>query len=138
MSQSLILQADFGHHVNIEFQNPFNYITESRTKQFSTKFMFKLNNWAKIKWLGKWVGIVNRGELRRTNQTLGDFWQTIFGTPHPHSITATYGGVFGVIRQRIHSHPREFYEKLIVYVSDHPNPEEGHYFERLWPFIFGF
>ena len=36
------------------------------------------------------------------------------------------------------AHPREFYEKQIVSVSDHLNPEEGHYLERLWPSIFGF
>lgn len=75
--------------------------------------------------------MLKRGEIRFSKQTFGDFGQTIFGTPHPRVITATRGRVFGVTRQRIHSHPREFYEKLIVSVSDHLNPEEGHYLERL-------
>ena len=135
---TVFLQADFGHNVVVEYRNQFDYITKSKTKQFSTKLMSKLSDWGKIHWVGKWARMMKRGEIRLAKQTLGDFWQTIFGTQHPRVITATRGGVFGVTRQRIHSHPREFYEKLIVYVSDHPNPEEGHYLERLWPSIFGF
>ena len=35
----------------------------------------------------------------------------------------------------IKKYPLDFYIKAIKYVDDHDNPEEGHYFERLWPFL---
>ena len=36
----------------------------------------------------------------------------------------------------IQKHPIDFYRKAISFVDDHVNPEEGHYFERLWHTIF--
>ena len=45
-------------------------------------------------------------------------------------------GNFAVSREVIHKKPVKYYKKLIGYLDGHPNPEEGHYFERLWRAVF--
>ncbi len=46
------------------------------------------------------------------------------------------GGICGVRRERVLSRPRAFYERLLREVDWHVNPEQGHYFERAWYYIF--
>jgi len=52
------------------------------------------------------------------------------------STVICYCGIFIVAKEHIQNHPKEYYEKLIKFVDDHPNPEAGHYLERAWPAIF--
>jgi Protein of unknown function (DUF3431) len=47
-----------------------------------------------------------------------------------------FAGIFAVSRGDIRRHPKSFYEKLIKYVDDHPNPEAGHFLERAWGAVF--
>ena len=93
-------------------------------------------NWGRIRHLGKWLAMIQSKDMRQSNITFGEFWKAIFGSPHPFRSVATYGSIFSVSRSRILTHPKSFYENAISFVNDHPNPEEGHYFERMWPAIF--
>jgi hypothetical protein len=54
----------------------------------------------------------------------------------PSDLVYIPGAIFSVTRGRIHSMPKRFYQNLIEQVSDHPNPEEGHYIERAWMYVF--
>lgn len=47
------------------------------------------------------------------------------------------GGVFGVRREAILAHPKAFYERIREQLSHSVEPEEGHYMERLWLWVFG-
>lgn len=47
-----------------------------------------------------------------------------------------YYGVFSIDKNDILQHPKSRYENLIDDLSDHSNPEAGHYFERSWCAIF--
>ena len=69
--------------------------------------------------------------LRKVNKTIGEFWDYVFSYHHPPSISVCFGACFAVAKD-----PKSFYEKLLTFVSDHPNPEEGHYLERLWIAMF--
>ena len=51
-------------------------------------------------------------------------------------ISTVWGALFSVSRNIIHKKPKIFYEHLLRYVNYHVNPEEGHFFERCWYFIF--
>lgn len=43
---------------------------------------------------------------------------------------------FAVSREHIHQHPKHWYEKLLAAVSNHSNPEDGHFLERSWVAVF--
>ena len=44
--------------------------------------------------------------------------------------------IFSVRRQAILSRPKEYYEMLLETCNKNSNPEEAHYFERSWYYIF--
>ncbi len=93
--------------------------------------------WGRIHHIEKWAKMLETGDIARANLTLGEFWDELFGYPHPkNSIIWHFGNIFSVSRSRILSRPKSFYEKAISFVDHHPNPEEGHYFERLFTSIF--
>lgn len=45
-------------------------------------------------------------------------------------------GIFSVNKNDILQKPKSYYEKLLKLVSDHSNPEDGHYFEKSWGAVF--
>ena len=51
-------------------------------------------------------------------------------------INVAWGAIFSVHKSLILKKPKIFYEHLIRFIDYHPNPEEGHFFERSWHFIF--
>ena len=93
-------------------------------------------DWGRIRHISKWLNEFNSGAMRHAKLDLGEFFQELFGFPHPPGFPFCPAGCFAASRPMIRRHPIEFYKKAITFVNDHPNPEEGHYFERLWPTIF--
>jgi hypothetical protein len=47
-----------------------------------------------------------------------------------------YYGIFSISKNDIVQHSVDRYKKLIKDLSDHSNPEVGHYIERSWSAIF--
>ena len=47
-----------------------------------------------------------------------------------------YYGIFSIDKKDILQHPVSRYSKIIKDISDHSNPEVGHYIERSWCAIF--
>ncbi len=45
-------------------------------------------------------------------------------------------GIFSINKKDILQKPKSYYEKLMNLVSDHSNPEDGHYFEKSWAGVF--
>ena len=118
------------------FSTPEDYLINIK-KNITCKPLGPQDNWGRIHHIGKWLNELNSGVMRRAKSTLGDFFQELFGFPHPPgSFTFCPAGCFAATRHMIRKHPIEFYKKAITFVNDHPNPEEGHYFERMWPTIF--
>ena len=134
---TLFTQGDIQLHVtqgdaSFDFTS---YLKKGRDRGFFTNRQQQHDDWGKMHWEGKWLEMVERGEVRKANLTMGEFWKTIFGLPHPKRCMVSYGAVFAASRSRIISRPKSFYENILSFINDHPNPEEGHYIERLWPFI---
>ena len=42
---------------------------------------------------------MKNGEMAMTNMTLGDFWEVLFGSPHPEKIVASYNKYFLLAEQ---------------------------------------
>ena len=63
------------------------------------------------------------------------FAKTIF-PKIPKFIATSYGGCFSVKKEIIKKYDVSFYRNLLQVLSEHPNPIEGHYMERLWCYMF--
>ena len=122
---------------DICFRNPLDYVYNIR-KNIICKAKERLSHWGRIDHNGKWLQEFNSGELRRANLTLGQFYKELFGFSHPSEYSFCPKGCFAATRDMIKQHPIDFYRKAISFVDNHQNPEEGHYFERLWPLIFAY
>ena len=112
------------------------FIKVAKEKGFYASGVFHSMNWGKIHYAGKWVKLIRDGKVALGNMTLGQFWEVLYGYPHPKEYLSHFNAIFSASRASIISKPLSFYKKAISYVDHHPNPEEGHYFERLWAAIF--
>lgn len=86
----------------------------------------------------RWWFHKNGKTMLRAQLTPAEFWAEYIGGPHPESVWFASGAFFGVTRETVQARPKSFYEKLLKAFTDanHPNPEYGHYVERLWGSIF--
>ena len=133
---TVFTQGSIQDHKDWVHRNIWQYVEETSKKGFSVCRPFIMSNWGRIQHAGKWKRMVNEGKMRRANQTLGEFWESVFGFPHPTLAIGSYHGIFGVAKNRILAHPKMFYANIMSYLNTHINPEEGHYLERLWVSIF--
>lgn len=119
------------------FSNVNDYVCKALKEDYAVKSpngMYR--NWGRIAHDGKWLKWLKSGKMRRSNYTMGQMWEKAIGTPHPVAIEHSFRGCFAATRERIHFRSLDVYKKLISFIDDHPNPEEGHYFERMWHGIF--
>jgi len=114
----------------------FKNILYNIQNNVACKVFDRNNDWGKIRHIEKWLEELNSGKMRPSNLTVGEFYQELFGFSHPETVPLCYAGCFAATRNMIRKHSIEFYKKAISFVDDHINPEEGHYFERLWATIF--
>lgn len=94
-----------------------------------------LRKWGRIHHKGRWLDQLNSGEMERAEMTMGEFWSFLFKQERPKYLPITFEGCFSIRRTKIDSNVM-FYERIIKLISNHSNPEYGHYFERFWWAIF--
>ena len=137
---TIFLQADNSHQSCRFFTTPpMDYV-------YDIKHMTSLNitcqnpkrfeTWREISYNGKFLEMLTSGEMRRANLTVLDFFKELSGSLPPRFVYFCPGGCFAAKRDMIKKHPKDFYIKALSFLDDHPNPEEGHYIERLWSTIF--
>ena len=85
----------------------------------------------KPKYADQWY----KNEISRSEYGFREFAKKIF-PEIPIFVATSYGGCFAVKKELILSHNLSFYKKLLKSVSNHKNPIEGHYLERLWCYMF--
>ena len=132
---TVFLQGDGEDLPKYCFEKPMDFVYKARNN-ISCRVHYRDNNWGRIQHIGKFLEAMQRGELRAAKLNLGEFFEELFGFPHPRNFPVCLAGCFAATRDMIKKHPVDFYRKAISFVDDHPNPEEGHYFERLWATIF--
>ena len=134
---TVFVQGSIKEHREFVYKNLSTYVEETKKKGFSFALLRPLRDWGSIHYVGKWRVERERGLMHPAKlETIGEFWESIFGSPHPDSALSSLCGFFGVSKHHILIHPKSFYESIISYVNTHVNPEEGHYLERIWPSIF--
>lgn len=74
-------------------------------------------------------------ELKKSNiRPFGLWFENMFGDLQINCLI--YYGIFSIDKNDILQHPITRYEVLIKDLSEHSNPEVGHYFERSWCAVF--
>ena len=137
---TVFLQADNGHQSCGFFTRPpMNYVYDilRLTSLKSTCLRPSIfMAWGRIPYSFKWQIMLKNGKIRRARLTVSEFFENLFGYRNPPEVYFCPGGCFAATRDMIKKHPLDFYIKAKAFVDDHPNPEEGHYFERLWSTMF--
>ncbi|XP_022083668.1 uncharacterized protein LOC110975458 isoform X3 [Acanthaster planci] len=121
-------------HITWCFADPAEFVAMAKKNIFCKKHG-SYGNWGRINHFGKWLKDLKAGSMRRAKSTVGEFYTALFGTRPPRAVPACYAGCFSASRANLQRHPKTFYQKALSFVNDHSNPEEGHYFERLWAAI---
>lgn len=98
----------------------------------------KLNSQKRLIHLGKYKDNLLAGKMRPAQLNFIDWWNKFIGYPFPgeENILWSHGAIFSVTKELIKKNTKEYYQRLITCIEDHPDPEEGHYFERAWFYIF--
>ncbi len=120
--------------------NPKNYFSDLKTKSFSTSRLGLISpfHWTpnlNIHKDSRYVKAWNSGELSRSVIGFRKYAKLFF-KDIPFFISTSYGGCFGVTKDAIKKHKKDFYYKLLLTVDKHPNPIESHFLERLWCYMF--
>jgi hypothetical protein len=77
----------------------------------------------------------SESELKKsTIRPFGLWFENMFGNLKINCLI--YYGIFSIHKDDIIQHPKTRYQVLIKDLSDHSNPEVGHYFERSWCAVF--
>ena len=111
------------------FGNPMDYVNlVRRTNKLVVRSKFRWSQWGRIFQHSS----NNPYHTRWASVTLAELWSRLFNSTHPAYINISYCASFSVPRALILKRPKAFYKEVIAFINDHPNPEEGHYIERLW------
>ena len=94
--------------------------------------------WGFIQHGGKWLKEYNNGAIRPSTNTFGSWWDkyVLVERPSLKTFRWSHGAIFSVKKELIKKKPLSYYQNLLTTISDSKNPEEGHYLERSWYYIF--
>lgn len=121
--------------------NSFRAVVESQANGFLTcdESDETQCGWGHVNWpAGKWRRAFELGEIAPSNLTIKEFITAyLFDTlPEAGKCISLLYGTFSVTKNLVHKRPVEFYSQLLDVVSRHQQPEEIHYLERLWAYVF--
>lgn len=78
----------------------------------------------------------NNTKLRVSDYSFGEWFEKELDIKFPKLFYVYWHSIFAVRKDFIQKRPIEFYQNLLKYVNDTNAPEEAHYFERSWYYIF--
>lgn len=86
----------------------------------------------------KYLYNIQNGKLKPAQLDFISWWYKNIRQPYPGKLKIrwSHGALFSVSREAIKSNSLEYYKNLIKCLEEHDDPEEGHYFERSWFYIF--
>jgi hypothetical protein len=86
----------------------------------------------------KYLDNIKNGKMKKAELDFVRWWHKYIkkSCPSKNKIMWSHGALFSVSRELIKSNSIEYYKNLITCLENHDDPEEGHYFERSWFYIF--
>ena len=102
-------------------------------------WLCRIKEWSdggRLQWRGEWQARY-RSEITPASLTMASWFRErllmdLFARPH---LCYHPGAIFGVPVARIKARPMAFYERLLDDVSHACHPEEAHYLERAWLYL---
>jgi len=136
---TIFIQGSLGFDKGIK-HSPLNIENYFQLNDFNAKLQkydFNLLKYP-INHIGKWKKEYNTGVMKKSFLTCYSWLKNFldFDDSKVDEINIAWGAIFSIHKSIILKKPKIFYEHLIRFVDYHPNPEEGHFFERSWHFIF--
>lgn len=127
---------DFSSEIKHNKLNIEDYLQMNNFYAQTSKFNFDQLKYP-IQHFGKWKNELNSGIMKKSNLTCYSWLKNIldFDDNFIQNIDVAWSAIFTAKKSLIHKKPKVFYEDLLRYIDYHPNPEEGHFFERSWHFI---
>jgi hypothetical protein len=80
--------------------------------------------------------MLNSGKMRPASLSYVEWFEKVLNAPLGEGTVYSPGAIFCVSSRNIRRRHVGFYKKLRSYLEGHANPEEGHYMERSWLYIF--
>ena len=128
--------SDIGINVH---KNLMQYIVDIENDGFSASNIgfFDETIWNDIDFLGnpKYKHEVENGFLKLSKIKFKDYVNAHLGKV-PKYTPVSWCGCFGVRKDFILSRPKKFYEDLLKSIPEYHTPEESHFLERMWAYIF--
>ena len=120
--------------VPIYYFYPYKYITN----MFNSNIVFRDGIGNHIKHQGKWLDEYKTNNMKPAIITFNEFWSIFNNTKitNFNDIKWSHGAIFSVSKDLIKQNSLDIYKYLYKLICNHKNPEEGHYFERCWYYIF--
>jgi hypothetical protein len=92
-----------------------------------------VTDWDKIQHGGKYLQSLKTGKMLPVKYSLASFFADLFpGRPLPNVCIYYRCGLFACTKKCILSNSKSFYIHALSLIPEHPDPEIGHYFERIW------
>ena len=131
------------------YNDILDYVKETEKYGFSCRMLYylKRKTWrSQIIYDWKFLDMIKKWNLVRSKYYFSEFYKNVTGEEQPCITPFFHAANFWVSKEKIYS-PwinltrvsddwKEYYEYLLSLIPQHSNPEEGHYYERLWFSIF--
>ena len=135
---TVFLQAKIDDLENWVFHDLNQYITYALNNGYGANSMgvIRKDQW-KIDFLKdpKYRVEIENGRFRLSDISLSDYVEKYFGHI-PESSPISLKGCFSVRKDLILSKPKNFYKDLLDSIPQHHSPEEAHFLERMWAYMF--
>lgn len=136
---TVFIQGDISNiGVNVH-KNLMQYIVDIEKYGFSANNIgfFNENIWNNINFIDnpKYKNEIETGFLKLSKKSFKEYVIEHLGKL-PKLTPVSWCGCFGVSKEYIHSRPKKFYEKLLKSIPEYHTPEESHFIERMWAYIF--
>ena len=143
---TLFIQCDFNDHISeiFDLYKYFIYSNNSNSKISKMVIHLKNNNtccnnmWGNMIHQQKYIDQIKAGDLILSKYNFGSWWVRYISNILPLKKDFRWGpcGIFSVSKPTILKKPKEYYMNILDSISYCKNPEEGHYCERSWYYIF--
>ena len=135
---NIFLQGNISDHKDLCPPNIEDYylILNNSKVSFYCKSIGIMPRLKHVYHIGVFKERLDKGNLAKAKDNFYTFFEKNLGYKMPKYLCVSYGACFSIKKELILKHSIDFYKKLLYDLSQHPDPEEGHYLERLWVSIF--
>ena len=119
------------------YKNIEKYFIETRKYGFScASLLYLIRKNPQIRHWWKWLKMLEDWTMLKAKFSFSEFYNKLFWENQKLITPFFYAANFWVSKKLIQSRGKWFWENAMTLMPEHPNPEEWHYFERLWFRIF--